>query len=154
MSAFLKPGNCLKNPLICYLLVTMCRESRLNTSARLLNNLVEVLSDLKLTISQCLMVVVICNTKMEFILHLNLLCFYLSGLQPLENTRRKELSYGDILRLSGICLKTADESLINWQVYLIHKYCLTRCYLGRSTWRPKAFLFFIPPELVPLKTHT
>lgn len=79
---------------------------------------------------------------------------HLSGPQPLENTRRKELSYGDVLRLSGICLKTADESLINWQVYPVHKYCLTRCSLGRSTWRPQAFLFFVPPELVPLKTHT
>lgn len=155
MSAFLKPGTCLKNLLICYLLVTMWRESRLNTSERrLLNNLVEVLSDLKLTISQCLMVVVICNAKMELILRLNLLSFHLSGPQPLENTRRKELSYGDVLRLSGICLKTADESLINWQVYLVHKYCLTCCCLGCSTWRPQAFLFFIPPDLVPLKTYT
>lgn len=69
MSAFLQPGTCLKNPLICYLLVTMWRESRLNTSERrLLNNLVEVLSDLKLTVSQCLMVGVICNAKMELIL--------------------------------------------------------------------------------------
>lgn len=144
-----------RNPLICRLLVRMCRERRLNNSERsLLNKLMEVLSDLKLTLSQCLVVVIICNDKIGSIPHLNLFCYCSSDLQPLENARRKELCSGGFLRLSGICLRTAYESLINWQVRLVCKYCLTGCYLGCSSWRPKAFFFFIPPELLPLKTVT
>lgn len=51
-SAFLKLSNCLGNPLICFLLVTMWRESRLRASERrLVNKAVEVLRDLKLTLS-------------------------------------------------------------------------------------------------------
>lgn len=53
----------------------MRRESRLRASERrLVNKLMEVLSDLKLTLSEYL-VVVIPNSKIELILHLNLLCF-------------------------------------------------------------------------------
>lgn len=62
MSAFLKLGNHLGNPLICFLLVTMWRESRLRASERrLVNKLMEVLSDLKFTLSEYLVVVIICN---------------------------------------------------------------------------------------------
>lgn len=51
----------------------------------------EVLSDLKLTLSQRLVIVIICNDKIGSIPHLHLFCFYSSDLQPLENARRKEL---------------------------------------------------------------
>lgn len=69
-SAFLKLSNCLGNPLICFLLVTMWRESRLRASeGRLVNKPVEVLRDFKLTLSEYLVVVIICNSKVDLMLH-------------------------------------------------------------------------------------
>lgn len=89
-SAFLKLSNCLGNPLICFLLVTMWRESRLRASERrLVNKPVKVLRDLKLTLSEYLVVLIICNSNVDLMLHLNLLCFYISGLKLLENTWKK-----------------------------------------------------------------
>lgn len=38
----------------------------------------------------------------------------------------KKLSCGAVLRLSSICLKTENYSLINWQVDFVHKYCSQR----------------------------
>lgn len=76
MSAFLKLGNYLRNPLICFLLVTRWRESRLRASeGGLVDKLMEVLSDIQVTLSEYLVVMIICNSKVELMLHLNLLYF-------------------------------------------------------------------------------